>query len=103
MTGCIFAIWLPSFLRQLQQNKISVIERYFPDGIIPYDVVTALSDIMFGTTGRKFGIIVTGVLAGMLAIGGIIAILSPKAGTLIGKTRNRFSILVLWAFWAPFI
>ena len=91
----LFLPWLPVFIRQLTENRISVIESYFPEGVGMREAVFLLGDIFFGTFFRSAGYIpMVFVLLAVMIVFMALLLRDPS------KFRKR---TILWMLWCPLI
>jgi hypothetical protein len=97
-------VWGAPFRTQLMerdQRRQNVIESYYPAGIRPGHVLSAVGDIYFGAIGRDGPPALRASLVAAVSLAGFGLILRRKAAR-----RRAFPLarpIVLWAFWGALV
>ncbi|MCD6385220.1 glycosyltransferase family 39 protein [Candidatus Sumerlaeota bacterium] len=104
--GGVFLPWLPTFIYQYKQNKVGIIERYFPAGITINDVLVRIEDMLLGTSVYDIlgltGILLTGVII-ILCLIQYVRIFRRGSHSPLVRTKSRLILLIPWTLWGPFL
>ncbi|HQH11155.1 MAG TPA: glycosyltransferase family 39 protein [Candidatus Sumerlaeota bacterium] len=96
--ACVFSIWLPIFIAQATENKISpVVGGYFVGGIRARDFIRLITDIFWGTGARELNY--------MLLASGVFVVLFFPLILLMGQKHISGSsrYIPFWIFWMPIL